>query len=402
MTRKARSHGDDLRGASQLAVEATRGVMELVEAMHSTIASGPAILGAPLAGPAKLATGVVYGVVKGVTGLVGATIDHALAALAPFLGSSAPGIEREAVVGVLNGVLGDYLAERNNPLAIQMRLRHHGEPLELTPEALRATFPAAGPKVVVLVHGSAMVDLQWLRNGHDHGVALARDHGYTPIYVHYNSGLHISTNGRELAGLIEQLVAAWPVAVDELVLLGHSMGGLVARSACHVGDLAGHAWRTRLRSLVMLGSPHHGAPLERGGSWVQLLLGVSRYSAPLARLGRIRSAGITDLRFGSILDEHWEGRDRFEVGDDPRGGITLPAGVRCYAVAGTLSIEASTEPLGDGMVPVDSALGVHGTTALDLGVPDAHRHIALGTGHLQLLDEPIYARLCDWLAAPSV
>ncbi len=399
VSKKARSHGDDLRGASQLAVEATRGVSELVQAIQIESAAGPAILGRPLEGPAKLFTGIVHGMVRGITSVVGATIDVALEHLAPLLGASVPGVEREAILGALNGVLGDYLVTTKNPLAIQMRLRSGGEGLELTPEALRAVFPAATSKLVVLLHGSCATDLMWLRNTHDHGVAIAADLGASPIYLHYNSGLHISANGRELAGLLEQLVAAWPIAVTQLVLIGHSMGGLVARSACHVGEDANHSWRHRLDALVTIGAPHHGAPLERGGSSVQLLLGVSRFSAPFARLARVRSAGITDLRYGNVLDEHWEGRDRFEIHDDPRRVIALPEKVRCFALAGSLSREPGPNLRGDGMVPVDSALGEHAMPTLALAFPEVNKRIVYSTGHLDLLDPPVYDIIRAWLVS---
>jgi pimeloyl-ACP methyl ester carboxylesterase len=387
VAKKERSHADDLRGATRLVVEATRGVMELVEAMQVASVAGPAILG--LQGPAKAVTGIVYGTSRGITQLVGSAIDVALERLGPLLGGSVAGPERDAVLGALNGVLGDYLHEHANPLAIEMRLRRNGEPLDFE------TLPVTS-KIVVLVHGSCATDRLWNRNGHDHGAALARDFDFTPVYVHYNSGLHISTNGRSLAALLDQLVTAWPVEVTELVLLGHSMGGLVARSACHLGE--SHAWRTHLSSLITLGAPHHGAPLERGGSWLQLLLGVSRFSAPFARLGRIRSAGITDLRFGNVLDEHWEGRDRFAVGDDPREPLGLPAGVRCYAVAASQSLEHGERMRGDGVVPVDSALGTHAVAERDLGFPAAHTSIVLGTKHLDLLAPPVYEIIRRWLA----
>jgi hypothetical protein len=425
MTRHTRGHVDDLRGASRLAIDAIRGVTDLVEAMHVTIASGPAILGQPLAAPARAVIGPIYAAIQGVTQLVGGGIDLALAQLAPILGASAPGLEREVVLAALNGVLGDTLHERGNPLALAMRLRHAGQPLELTREALRRAFPHATGKLVVLVHGLCMTDLQWSRHGHDHGAALARDLGYTPIYAHYNTGLHISTNGRELATQLEQLITAWPVPIDDLVLLGHSMGGLVARSACHAAEDAGHTWRAQLRSLICLGSPHHGAPLERGGAWVDLLLGLSRYSAPLARLGKIRSAGITDLRFGNVLDEHWRGVDptgdfaprptgragrvptvlvdRFAALKDRRLLRPLPAGVRCFAIAATRTAEPDGQPATDGLVLVDSALGQHATPALTLAFPDAHRWIATGTDHIGLLAAPgVYAQLRAWLSpAPS-
>ena len=399
MTKKTRRHVDDLRGASRLAVDATRGVTALVEAMHRTIAGGPDILGRPLDGPARVWTALVYGSVRGVTKLVAGGIALALGQLAPLLGESVPGPEREAVLAVLNGVLGDYLEETGNPLAIPMQLRREGQPLELERRALRAAIPDASGKLLVLVHGSSMNDRQWTRAGHDHGAELARDLGQSPVYLHYNSGLHVSTNGRELATLLERLVLEWPVPIEELVIVCHSMGGLLARSACHYGDEASHGWRPKLRKLVFLGTPHHGAPLERGGNWIDLLLGVSRYSAPLAKLGRIRSAGVTDLRFGNVLDEDWEGRDRFEMRADPRRELKLPDGVECFTMAGTTAIKAMAKLPGDGLVPVDSALGRHKRPDLTLGFPGDRQWIAYGVGHLDLLNRAeVYEQLRAWLS----
>ena len=405
LTKRLRSHADDLRAASRLAVEATTRVADVVEAMHTTIASGPNVLGRPLAGPVRFVNGVVYGMVRGVTRLVGASIERALAPLAPLLGESAPGPEREAVVAVLNGVLGDYLAATKSALAIEMCLRREGHALELTAEGLRAAIPEATGKLLVLVHGSSMNDLQWTRRGHDHGAALARDLGYTPLHLQYNSGEHVSTNGRRLDALLERLVSAWPAPIEELVLLGHSMGGLVTRSACAAASEAGapRVWRGKLTRLVFLGTPHHGAPLERGGHWLHVFLGVSRYSAPLARLGKLRSAGVTDLRFGNVLDGDWLGRDRFARGGDLRAVTPLPSDVACYAVAATTSREGEpTAAFGDGLVPVDSALGRHARAEMTLAFPETRRWIAYGAGHLDLLDRPeVYEKLRGWLSEPA-
>ncbi len=396
----------DLRAASRLAIEATAGVAEVVEAMHRGIGAGPDVLGRPLAVPVRLLTAPLYGSIRGVTRLVGQGIDAALARVAPIVdpllaAEGAPGVRREALVAVLNGVLGDHLAETGNPLAIEMQLRHDGRPLELDRDALRTTFPRASRKLLVLVHGSCVNDWQWTRQGHDHGAALARDLGLTPIYLHYNTGLHVSVNGRAFDELLERLVAAWPVRVDELVLLGHSMGGLVARSACGLAETEKHAWRKRLRVLVCIGTPHHGAPLERGGHWIDVLLGVSRYSAPLAKLGQIRSAGVTDMRHGSVLDEHWAGRDRFAYRRDDRAPLPLPLAVRCYAIAGTTDApDAARGRRTDGLVPVDSALGLHARPELTLAFPEAHRWIAHRTNHLELLSRPeVYAQLRSWLSS---
>ena len=394
----ARNHLEDLRGASRLAIEATRSVTDLVEAMHLTIGGGPAILGRPLEAPTRVLTSPIYKSIRGVTRLVGISIDRALARLAPLVREGAPGPEREAVLAVLNGVLGDYLSATGNPLAIQMQLRQGGHPLKPERRALQAHLPRAGGKLLLLLHGSCLNDRKWFRHGHDHGAALARDLGYTPVYLLYNSGLHISSNGRAFAALLEELVAEWPVRLDELVILGHSMGGLVARSACHYAEAAGHHWRPKLDKLVCLGSPHHGAPLERGGNWFELLLNSTRYSAPLSQLGRIRSAGVTDMRFGLVLDEHWEGTERFASPRDPRRTLKLPDGVECYAIAATTAPGPRDRLPGDGLVSVDSALGRHRKPELTLAFPETHQWIGFGMSHFELLNRAeVYRTLRRWL-----
>jgi pimeloyl-ACP methyl ester carboxylesterase len=364
------------------------------------------VLGRPFAAVTRLFTAPVYGSIRAVARVVGAELDSTVANAATLLGESVPGARREATLALLNGVLGDYLEESGNPLAIEMRLRHECRPLDLRASALRAAIPDATRKLLVLVHGSCLSDRCWTRGGHHHGGALARDLGFTAVHVQYNTGLHISRNGTALATLLERLVAEWPVEVEELAIVGHSMGGLVARSACHAGDAAGHRWRRKLGKLVCIGSPHHGAALERGGHWIDALLGISGYSAPLARLGRIRSAGVTDLRFGNVLDEHWKGRDRFASGRDDRASLRLPGGVQCYAIAGTkTAAPGGGRYAGDGLVSVDSALGRHPRPELALAFPEAHQWIALGTGHLDLLGSPaVYEVLRSWLSreAPPV
>jgi hypothetical protein len=310
--------------------------------------------------------------------------------------------EREAVLAVLNGVMGDYLAATHNPLAITMRLRRKGRPLTLEMPPLAAAIPHPERKLAVLVHGLCMNDRQWTRKGHNHGTALERDLGYTAVHLHYNGGLHISTNGRAFADLLEALLSQWPAPLDDFAIVAHSMGGLVARSAYHYGTAAGHRWTSRLGSLVFLGTPHHGAPMERIGNWVDVALQLSPYTSPLARLGRIRSAGITDLRYGNLLDEDWTGRDRFEHSGDVRLPVPLPGNVRCYAIAGALGKESGIPGCGlpgDGLVPVDSALGHHPDPARSLAIADSRQWIGYGMNHWDLLHRSaVYQRIARWLA----
>ncbi|MEI7703520.1 MAG: alpha/beta hydrolase [Deltaproteobacteria bacterium] len=385
MSRPTRNPVSDLRGVARLAVEATVGVAGIVEEMQ---------------GPTLGIAGLVHRGIRGTARAVGAGVDALLAPLAPLLGEARTHPGMEAALSTLNGVVGDHLADTGNPLAIPMRLRRDGVPLDLRSQDLSAAIPGATGKILVLVHGSCMNDLLWRRNGHDHGEALARDTGCTAVYLHYDSGRHVSTNGRELAALLEQLVAAWPVRVRELSLLAHSMGGLLVRSACHQAGQEGLRWPRHLRRIAFLGTPHHGAPAERVGNWVNRALAAAPFARPLARLGRIRSAGVTDLRHGSLLDEDWEGKDRFGRGPDRRKPVPLPLGVKCLAVAASASKGPVARPRGDGLVPVESALGRHRDPAMTLALPRAGRVVVHGAGHLDLLDNPeVYAHLREWMGS---
>jgi pimeloyl-ACP methyl ester carboxylesterase len=393
MTKTSPIHPSDLLGFSRLAVDATSGMTDLVEAMHLNIARSPGVLGTPVEGRTSGITGLVYRSIRAITGLVGSGIDAVLSPLLPLLGerNSPPG--REAVLAALNGAMGDYLAATRNPLALSMSLRQEGHALDLDGWT-------SGNKLVVLAHGLCMSDLQWTRKGHDHGAALARDLGYTPVYLSYNSGLHISTNGRQLADLLETLVHQGQAPLEELVIVAHSMGGMVARSAYYYGLEAGHHWPRYLRRIVFLGTPHHGAPLERGGAWLNTLTGLSPYTAPFARLGRIRSAGITDLRYGNLLDDDWSGRDRFRPTPDMRCPLPLPEEVECYAIAAAKGKKnrAITGLLGDGLVPVNSALGRHKDPRRTLNFAPSHQWVGYGLSHFDLLSEPeVYERLSLWL-----
>jgi len=399
MARKTHVHLFDLVGLNRLATDVTAELTDLAEALHSNIAGSPGIRGTPTQERTSSIAGLVYESVREVTRLVGGTTDVALAQLVPILNEKSSQ-EREAVLAALNGMMGDYLAATGNPLAISMRLRRNGQPLTLEREALAAAIPPPRDKLLVLVHGLCMNDLQWKREGSDFGRALARDPGYTPVHLHYNSGLHTSTNGRAFAALIKALLEQWPEPLTEFVILAHSMGGLVSRSAYHYGMAAGQAWPKHLRKLVFLGTPHHGALLERGGNWVNVCLGLSPYTAPFARLGKLRSAGITDLRYGNLLDEDWQGFDRFEHTGDLRHPVPLPEGVRCYAVAANVGKKAG-DLFGDGMVAVSSALGRHEDPGLTLAFAPSQQWVGYGMNHWDLLSQPaVYEHIRPWMASP--
>ena len=421
----------DLQAAVRLATQATTGVIGIAEGVHQSVRRKMGMSAGTEPDRTGGLTGQIYRGIRGVTAMVGHGLDGALSTLLPLLDDPSthpePSPGREAVLAALNGVMGDRLLEQNNPLAQRMELRLAGQVLPVDrPTHLKERLAGASPHLLLLVHGLCMNDTQWLRGGHDHGPFLAQALGCTPVYARYNSGLHTSINGRELAGQLERLVAQWP-ALESITVLGHSMGGLLARAAVFYGRQMGHRWSAQLKHLVFLGTPHHGAPLERAGHGVDVLLAASPFTLPFTKLGMLRSAGITDLRHGHVLDDDWQGRGRFGTADrraapssdaPPRGAwrsqgwgqgfhdhrvqLPLPEGVACFTVAATLAPQRgllADRLTGDGLVPLRSALGQHDEPARRLVFAKDSQRTVYRTGHLELLSSPVVAQqLVQWLA----
>ena len=311
----------------------------------------------------------------------------------------------------INGFWGDHLSRKNSRLDLGMTLRHHGRHLPATPEAFAAAFPNPTSKVCVFVHSLAATEWLWSLSSEEHygdpdvtfGTRLADDLGYTPIYLRYNTGRHISENGRALATLLTEVLAAYPVPVEEIALVGHSMGGLVVRSAAHYAREHDEPWVTHLRHVACVGSPHLGAPLEKA---VSVLTGVLRNVGAAgaqvpAELLDSRSAGVKDLRYGYTIDEEWAGKDPDEVFADARRHVPLVDGVGYYFLAATISRDPDHplgQLLGDLMVRLPSASGE---------APEHARRIHFsggavfpGMNHVHIANHPdVYEALRDLLAA---
>ena len=412
----------DIRGVVQLAAGAVAGVSRIAEGVHQSVWSTLGVTGGTTAQRTGGLTGLIYASVRGVAQLLGKGVDTLLATLRPLLDSAdaAPpdSPQREAVLAALNGVMGDRLAASHNPLATPMTLRVEGTALDwqTPPPDWRPTG-----KVLLLVHGLCMNDLQWqphpapsaasAAGAMGHAQALASALGYTPVYLRYNTGLHTSQNGRELAAQLTQLAAYWPVPLEEIAVLAHSMGGLVTRSAVHYAAQQRLPWLPHLKHMVFLGTPHHGAPLERAGNWIDVLLGSTHFSKPFARLTALRSAGITDLRYGNLLDADWQGQVRSQVPGQAQGQakrrrncdrrLPLPDGIACYAAAAAVAAKrglVAERLTGDGLVPLRSALGQHDDAQRNLHFAKAAQTIFYRTNHIALLHSPaVTAQLIAWL-----
>ncbi|MSQ83583.1 MAG: hypothetical protein EXR77_11955 [Myxococcales bacterium] len=287
----------------------------------------------------------------------------------------------DQTVGVLTGAVGDYLARSGNALAMPMTLAQDGEPLEATPEALRAAYAQPASRLVLLVHGLMATELAFafgqVQSHTDYGTQLEA-RGWSALRVRYNSGLAVAPNALELAQLLEQVVQAWPVQVTEIALIGHSMGGLVVRGACAVATETKLTWPTLVRHVACLGTPHCGAPLERGGRWAVEVL--QQLPDPVANLlgqwAQARSEGIQQLAAAATT---------FWLAD-----------ARHLLLASSLAGETPLAPLvGDGMVSLTSAL------AQGEGLPEApnvDRKVLQGLHHATLAFAPQVGEvLVQWL-----
>jgi PGAP1-like protein len=266
----------DIRAVGLLASEASGVVTTLVRDMHAGIAGRVFSSVGPSSRPTQLIhdglTRVIYGAVD--QGLRGATTLGGVVASEMWGRDGDEALETRDDTGgamaAINGIYGDQLAGQDNPLALTMQIRQHGQPVALTEDGLSSAFPRATGRLAVFVHGWCLTERSWWRrprSGNDersYGERLHSDGGWNPVYLRYNTGLHISQNGRTLADILERLQLLWPVPIDELVLVGHSMGGLVVRSACYYGVQQHHWWTAAVRHVVCLGSPHMGADLEKG------------------------------------------------------------------------------------------------------------------------------------------
>jgi pimeloyl-ACP methyl ester carboxylesterase len=306
------------------------------------------------------------------------------------------------VQAVINATLGDELEHRGNELRIEMSLRNpEGGTVLLTPEDLAFSFASATPRLVVLVHGLGRTEGCWLGKDED-GTAglwdrLAADSSVTPVLIRYNSGRRVSDNGAELARLLERLWRSWPMPIETMALVGHSMGGLVIRSACHAGKDAQHGWLDAVDQVITVGTPHLGAPLEKAANVVSWGLRVTPESRPLAELLDARSVGIKDLRFGAIVEHDWRGAEPDALLNDTVSDIPAPEGVDQHFVAAVITSDPAHPIgalLGDLMVRVASGTGRGRRRRIEA----TEVRVLTGRRHFNLLhDREVVDQVLDWL-----
>lgn len=388
-------------GLAQLATMGVVEVTDIVEAIHREILLRP--LGrfnnGNLEHWQRGITGRIYGTVRQAMQLVGNNIAIGLrlynTVLKPKKIQPLP-LNLRRMVNILNGVMGDHLVTHDNPLAVSMMLYDKDNYVQ---------SGALSGRVIVLCHGLCLSHLSWQVAGENNLGAMLTHKlpDSTVLYLNYNTGRRISSNGRSFAKVLQDLVESNP-DITQLDLIGHSMGGLLSRSALFYGKEQGFSWVERVGNLVTLGTPHHGASLEQIGNFVQYKIAKLPFAGSLAKLGDLRSAGIIDLRYGSIRDADWKSlEERSVLPAEFRHPTRLPLHVNTYLVAAAL-IEThyenkTTSLLGDGLVSVESALGEY-TEEHTLSVPEGHKAIFYGVNHMNLTyNDRVLAQVISWLSA---
>jgi triacylglycerol lipase len=272
-------------------------------------------------------------------------------------------------ISVLNGIIGDYLRDRQNGLAIEMAFYHHNRPLAITPESLCQAYPNPTGKLCILIHGLGCNEGVWafrdaVQKHPDisYGTLLQKELGYTPFFIRYNTGLPIAENGQGLATLLDELLGYYPTSVEDIVLIGHSMGGLILRSACHYGAQFQHGWVEKVKQAFYLGTPHHGADLEKLGHVAATVL--QAVPNPITRLIgallNLRSRGVKDLRFGNRLVEDLLDDSQDALGPNHPKHVPWLAHACHYLIVGALTADPQhpmTRLFGDTLVRLPPAPG---------------------------------------------
>ncbi|MBS2020123.1 MAG: alpha/beta hydrolase [Deltaproteobacteria bacterium] len=311
------------------------------------------------------------------------------------------GKKLEQAIAILNGAVGDHLARTDNGLATAMAWVSRGHEAAASP----------AKRVVVLVHGLMCTEDIWAHeDGEDYGSLLARDLGFSPRYVRYNTGLSIPDNGASLSRLLAELVRDEP-GIEEIVPLGYSMGGLVIRAACHEVAMKNEAagapqagdWLSKVKKVIYVGTPHLGAPLERVGRVLSKVLAAipDPYTRLAAELVDLRSDGVKDLGDADLRHEDRARRVARLSLRDPRHPVPLLPSLQHYLVAGTLWGDVRLAGLlGDAVVPVPSSTNGACIDAGTLALPPSHVRLLEGVSHVVLPHDPrVYEHVKEWCAS---
>ncbi|MFN2616778.1 MAG: esterase/lipase family protein [Thermoleophilaceae bacterium] len=416
---------NEARALVELAGQAATGLVGTVRDMHRAIAGRPfgalGLAGKPFGPIGTAATAPSRFLHDRISSAVYGALRTAGKGLATGAGAAAARLTREdgqlltrrpagvLAAGVMNGFLGDLLEELDSDLLTEVAFYDRADRLDIERGALARSIPDATPRIVVFIHGLCETEGAWRVNWSgatertDYGRRLRDELGYTPLYLRYSTGLHVSEAARALSELLERTVAEWPVEVREIALVGHSMGGLVARGACYRGAADGSAWVPPVRHVFCLGTPHLGAPLEQAANAAGWALARLPETQPFAAIVNRRSVGIKDLRYGYCCEDDWCDCDADALLQCHRKEIPFLDTAAYYFVGATITREPDHpigRAMGDLLVRLPSAWG-QGLGGERYPFELDRLRSYGGMHHMHLLNHPaVYEQLRDWLQGP--
>jgi pimeloyl-ACP methyl ester carboxylesterase len=270
------------------------------------------------------------------------------------------------LVPIINGLQGDSLSDNGHPAVVKMSFRHNSRDIEpeKIPEILNMGIESG--QWIILVHGLMNDETIWKSGPKDlivrMGTFFEDQKRANVIYLRYNTGRHISQNGRDLSSLIEELIEIHGNKIKDLVLTGHSMGGLVIRSACYYAGILKHSWVQKLKTVFLIGVPNEGSYLAKIAYMTQYFLRKidPSQNQSIAKFFDLRSNGIKDLSFGFLVDEDWQ-NPAYENEKVISATRVYPIeGVNYHLIAATMTEKKNKSKLavlfGDGLVEKKSAL----------------------------------------------
>lgn len=357
---------------------------------------------------------------------------------------------RASAWSLAQATIGGLFGHRDGPWSPhipQMAFRSEFQDLDAD-QVLAPLAPVFGKSrpidIALLVHGLLVDEQNWTLGSSPFPDQIRKYLGWAPVMVRYNSGQHIWKNGALLADRIVELYDTFGPRLGRIRIIGHSMGGLVSRSAVEHLRRRNHSALNHIDRLFLLATPNHGADLERLGHAFEYLLSTAE-EAPKTAAGMFRrvirrggakvglkfevvtaaaemvsvitgmpfrsilsvvaarSDGMRDVRFGYMTREESESaahdHDRFML--NHRRPLPPPAHVRVYTVAGSLWPDVGAQPSRlrtDGLVSVASAAGV-GEEFDDLQALRSGRHAELPLlVHQLVASSPrTMARIREWV-----
>ncbi|MFZ0625727.1 MAG: alpha/beta fold hydrolase [Acidimicrobiia bacterium] len=374
----------DWRGLGYLVRVTTERLTYPVEGMHRAILQRWLGMAGPRAVPGRRLAGGLTASVYYTVRLGGRAIEAAIsigAGLASERANLRPLWETTRgryVQSIFNGVWGDRFEEDGSQFRIELGLRDaNGGPIPIS--SLGRTFPNPTGRVVILLHGLGETERCWRSPDAPDLIDELETDGFSVLRMRYNSGRAVSETGSDLARFIEEVRLAWPVPIDEIDLIGHSMGGLVARSSVEVARASGYPWVELVRHLVAIGTPHLGSPIEKGVQLVSDGLGLFKETRPLKAFLGQRSAGIRDMGGINREFDHLDAIDRHIVAGVVTTRPNHPLGV----LFGDLVVRVGSATAGGHMDPSD-------------------RLVVGGRKHADLIrDQEVISQIRTWLGAVS-